>query len=308
MDQNRLLELSGISKKFSNPLVSVVTRDNISLNGLYIANNKQKNIFINIHGTASNFYDEPFIGTFAEKLPENNWSFLSTNNRGHDILTGWTKKQSGDATEIFEKCLLDIDAWIEFAKDLGYKNIILCGHSLGAEKVVYYMNKGKFTKDVNSIILLGPADSFEYQYNFMNKKNIKEMLFNEAKNLIKNKKGFQCLSSYWHCHFDVLPQSATSFMNFFEENSELSKVLPFSKKSLPMFRTIKTPILAITGNMHEFTVIPPKDAMQLLEDENISCKTHILNCDHDFDGKVDDLWIIIEKFIKDVKNDYRFSK
>jgi hypothetical protein len=299
----RLLELSGVKITNKKPqIVEIKTKDNITLHGLYIPSNKD-NIFINIHGTASNFYDEPMIGDMTKRFPEIGWAFLSTNNRGHDILTGWDKKQPGDATELFEDCLLDIDAWIKFAKDLGYKNIILSGHSLGSEKVVYYMNKGTYINNIIGIVLLGPADSFEYQNEFMRDNQLKQKLFEEAKTLIKNNKGYQFLSSYWFCHFNVLPQSASSFLNFFEDGSELSKVLPFKRGSLPMVKNIKIPILSVIGNIKEYTVIPVDKAMTLLKKENYMCETHILNCDHDFDGEINTLCNIIVSFMEHVEKD-----
>ena len=60
--------------------------------------------------------------------------------------------------ENFEDCVVDIDAWIKFALSKGYEKIILMGHSLGTEKIVYYMNKGRYTNKVKAIILLGFAD------------------------------------------------------------------------------------------------------------------------------------------------------
>ena len=38
----------------------------------------------------------------------------------------------------FTDCLLDIEGAINYAKEKGYKDIILEGHSYGCNKVIYY--------------------------------------------------------------------------------------------------------------------------------------------------------------------------
>src|SRR6185436_14784649 len=94
------------------PIVQIKTKDNLWLHGLFIEAPQSKTVFINIHGTASNFYEEDFIETIAEKLVPAGISLLSTNNRGVGTYDAWDGK--GGSVELFEDCLLDIDAWIEF--------------------------------------------------------------------------------------------------------------------------------------------------------------------------------------------------
>lgn len=124
------------------PIIQVKTQNSLLLYGLYLPVLKRDTIFINIHGTASNFYENYFIEILAKKLSEEEISMLSTNNRGAGVYDAYQK--TGAAVEKFEDCLIDIDAWIEFALKEGYRNIILSGHSLGTEKVVYYLASGSF--------------------------------------------------------------------------------------------------------------------------------------------------------------------
>lgn len=145
-------------KSLEFPIVNIFTEDKVQLYGLYIKPQTSNSIFINIHGTASNFYEEDFIKYLTEDFMENNISMLSTNNRGTGVYDCYAK--TGSAVEKFEDCIKDIDAWIEFAIKQKYKKIILSGHSLGTEKVVYYMSNGKYKNKVNGIILLAPADSY----------------------------------------------------------------------------------------------------------------------------------------------------
>ncbi|MBS3141400.1 DUF1749 domain-containing protein, partial [Candidatus Woesearchaeota archaeon] len=139
-------------------IVEIKTPDKLPLYGLYNKVNKSKSILINIHGTASNFYENYFMMPLVKLLEKEGISSLSTNNRGASVMQVYP--HAGAAIEHFEDCVLDIDAWVDYALSQGYKKIILQGHSLGTEKVVYYMNKGKNVRNINAIILLAPADSY----------------------------------------------------------------------------------------------------------------------------------------------------
>jgi len=123
----------------TNPIVHTITSDKLSLYGILLEAPKKDAIIINIHGTADNFYAEEFIWEIAETVRSLNVSVLAVNNRGSYTLEFYDYgdsdyRNSGASAEIFEKCILDIDAWISFALSLGYKKIILEGHSLGTEK------------------------------------------------------------------------------------------------------------------------------------------------------------------------------
>lgn len=138
--------------KSKYPIVTVNTADGLQLAGYYSPIPGSKSVLINIHGTASNFYAEGFEAPIANKLDEIGISTLFTNNRGHDILATWQK--TGAANEKFEDCLIDIDAWIQFALEQGHEHVLLSGHSLGTEKVVYYMAHGQYKDTVEAVILL----------------------------------------------------------------------------------------------------------------------------------------------------------
>jgi len=274
-------------------IVDVETKDKLPLYGLLSESNKNT-IVINIHGTGSNFYENDFAGPLAEALGDNGISFLSTNNRGASVLQAYPP--CGSAMEHFEDCLLDIDAWVEFVISKGYSKIILQGHSLGAEKLVYFMSHGKYKDKISAVILLGFSDSFGHQEQY----DSESKLMIEAKKLIKENKGHQFLTSDWLSHSGVMPKNADSFVNFFSEDSELSKSLPLRKgDKLELFSKISVPILAVIGDQKEYTIIPIKDAINLLNKENSLTESHqIENCDHSFEGKEAELTKIILNFLK----------
>ncbi|HIH33870.1 MAG TPA: lysophospholipase [Nanoarchaeota archaeon] len=282
------------------PIVKVRTKDKLPLYGLLLESKKgsKKALFIELHGTASNFYENEFMWPLAQELGKQGISTLVVNTRGADSLQAYPFR--GNALEKFEDCVLDIDAWVEFVLKKGYKKIILSGHSLGTQKVIYYMEKGKYARKVASVILLAFADSYAYHNYFVEKTAKKEIILREAKKLVNEGKGDTMLRSVWLAHRDRFPKSAASYLSFFGEGSELSKALPLRNKGkLSMYSKIKVPILAVIGDREEYTAISIKESLFLLKKENKLAEAHqIKNCDHDFTGKERELAKIIVGFLK----------
>ena len=153
------------------PIVKVTTQDGYTFHGLF-SEPKQKGqtIVIHFHGSAGNFYFNDFYPHLIKLSNELNIAFLSTNSRGSDVYSVETgTKYTGAAIEIFEECLLDIDAWIEFALSRGYKNIILEGHSFGTNKIQFYSLNGKHKDQIKALILLGFTDSYGGQLEYLKK-------------------------------------------------------------------------------------------------------------------------------------------
>lgn len=285
------------------PIVHIKTNDNTLLFGLFLEAPSSKTIFIHTHGTASNFYEEYFTESFAEKFIENNISLLSVNNRGAGVYDAYEK--TGAATELFEDCVYDLDAWVAFAIERGYENIILSGHSLGTEKVVYYMGHGQLANKVSKIVLLAPADSYGshrlHEGHTNTRKEEIENLLATAKALAEASRGEEFLPRYTYgSHSGILPKTANSMLNFLGEKSEIVHALPFSSGKLEAFSKITIPILAAIGDLSEFTGTTTDDALELMKSENPRTVTHkFQNCNHDFEGSEKELAEIVLKFIQE---------
>ncbi len=286
------------------PIVQIETQDNLCLYGLFLEAQNSENIFINIHGTASNFYEENFIEVFSKYFTENGISLLSTNNRGAGVYDAYQK--SGAATERFEDCVIDIDAWVSLALDRGYKNIVLSGHSLGTEKVVYYMNNGKYADKVSSVVLLAPSDSFGshrlHEGKINPRKEEVEKFLSESKKLLESGEGDKFLPrNTYGSHEGIMPKSAYSFMNFLSSESKLLNALPLVTEKLEAYSNIKVPILVVIGDQSEYTGLTIKNTLELMQKENKNTTTFQLkDCNHDFDEKEEELAKIIFDFYKKI--------
>ena len=219
----------------------------------------------------------------AEEFPKHNISFLTTNNRGTGALQ---PSLPGSIGEVFEDCIQDIDAWIEFAKSRGYTKIILQGHSLGTEKTVYYAAKGHHA--IHGIILLAPSDSSGNQKKFL-PENIRKKLDNQTKEFLQHKKGNELLTAHPLPHAGFAPKTAASYASFFGPNAELANALPFHTQKLTLYIKLTTPILAVIGTKDIFTAVPVQEAAALLQQNKHATVQLITNANHDFEGKEEEL-------------------
>lgn len=139
-------------------LTKIKTRDGINLDGIYVApKRKSKNALIWLHGLTSYFHSsQTFVKELSSRCTKLGFGYFKFDTRGHDLVTrGQGKNQFlGTLFEEFRDCVFDIKAMVNFAKRLGYKNIILAGHSTGANKAVYYLYRTR-DHNIKGIILIG---------------------------------------------------------------------------------------------------------------------------------------------------------
>lgn len=146
--------------------LDVPTKRGVVLNGVLFRQKKNKNtdtVMIAITGIHGNFYSNPFYYNIGDTLNAGNIDFIyaQTNNAFGEIETvnvhTGQKEIIGSWNERFSYTDDDIDAYLSFAKNEGYKHIILAGHSLGANKVIYYLSKSHDPR-VEHFFLLSPAN------------------------------------------------------------------------------------------------------------------------------------------------------
>lgn len=142
--------------------LEIETERGTILNGVLFSEKKSDTVLIAITGIHGNFYSNPFYFNIGDTLSKNGIDFIyaQTNDAFGEIET-YNKKTGekeiiGSFNERFFLTEEDVAAYINFAEK-NYKNIFLAGHSLGANKIIYYLSKN-FDERVKKFILLSPAN------------------------------------------------------------------------------------------------------------------------------------------------------
>ena len=239
----------------------VTTSDGLELQGLFAVPDvgpapavHPKTTLLHIHGLSGNFYENRFVDYLARATTEAGLGFITLNNRGHEYISdficerpeGTASVQVGGAFEIFEDCLKDIRAWVDFARSRGAERIILEGHSHGAIKAVYYLSK---TADpsVAGLVLLSPSDDFGLQRYRMGRRF--DEILGIAKKMVDEGRGNEFLPlDYFHYHI-----SAATYYDTFRPSSRI-KIFNISMTDTHRFHeleTITVPVLVLVGSVDE---------------------------------------------------------
>jgi len=241
------------------------TEDGLRLPMVHYNTLKKDICILCIHGMCGSFADNYFASVWGDFLAKNNIGFIYEHNRGHDIENDIVKKDGsflrcGTMYETFEDCIYDIDLAIETAKNLGYKRMILLGHSYGCNKVIYYYYK-KHPKLLGIILasapdMLGSHILLEPDY---------EKLLQEAKDNIDNKKPNKLLHKMIE---NYMYMSSKTYFNWYNPKSALNN-LPViaNKEHWEQFSSIDVPILTFSGSLEEEYYLQ----LNLLKEKALSC-------------------------------------
>ena len=143
--------------------LNVPTKRGTVLNGVLFEAQNADTVVIAITGIHGNFYSNPFYYNFGDTLNGGNIDFIyaQTNDALGKIDTVNVKTGQpeiiGSFKEDFNDTDEDIAAYLDYADQSGYKHIILAGHSLGANKVIYYLSR-HHDQRVEHFLLLSPAN------------------------------------------------------------------------------------------------------------------------------------------------------
>ena len=146
--------------------LNVPTKRGSVLNGVLFRQEEKRSadtVMIAITGIHGNFYSNPFYYNIGDTLSSDNIDFIyaKTNDAFGEIeivnVNTGKRETIGSWNERFSYTDEDIDAYLCFAEEEGYEHIILAGHSLGANKVIYYLSRHHDPR-VDHFFLLSPAN------------------------------------------------------------------------------------------------------------------------------------------------------
>ena len=280
--------------KFQLDILYLWTKDNLRLQGIHYQAKTKDTCVLFIHGMSGNFIENYFAHILGKTLAENGISFIYAHNRGYshinDIAVNKIKKDNGYESirmgavyERFTECVYDIDGWLNKCRELGFKKIILMGHSLGCNKVIHYFSK-KRPQGVLAVILASPPDinglfeKREYQANH-------KELFQEAKKNIKANKPRKIVSGIvW----DWYQLSSQTYVDLSKKNGSADN-LPVLRnpKKFPELALINVPILGVMGEHDDIAIRTLKKDLDLIASKAINCpsftKHFVENANHNYE-------------------------
>lgn len=249
------------------------------------------------NGTCGNIFENKFLQIVGEELEKNKISFVYAHNSGafHRIDTKTKScKPIGCTYELFDNCVEDLQAYVDWAKKRGFKHIVLGGHSYGANKVVYYLSK-KQDEVIDKYILISPTDT---GYLKEREKLSAEKLLPIALKFKEENK----LDELLPFAFDKYNlYTARAFLDFIENKN--AKNLPIYSKigSWGQLKKIKQPGLFVMGEKDSFAFGDAISHLQMINSNSknkINIIAVIKNTGHTFKDKEKNLAKIILEFVK----------
>ena len=144
--------------------LKIETKRGTLLDGmLFSTDGKADTVLICITGIHGNFYSNPFYYNIGHTLTGASIDFIyAQTNDAFGAIRTWNVRTGqeeiiGSWNERFSLTDEDIEAYLDYAEEQGYKRIILAGHSLGANKVIYYLSRHHDPR-VEHFLLLSPAN------------------------------------------------------------------------------------------------------------------------------------------------------
>jgi alpha-beta hydrolase superfamily lysophospholipase len=282
------------------------TEDGLRLPGVHWYPEERRTCVIFIHGMFDNILENYFAETLGGKLSANGYGFIFAHNRAYGVINdiatrdidikdgGFVTKRVGTIFDRFEDCIYDIDMWINEALKAGYSEVILMGHSLGCNKIIYYLSQNN-NPNVKGVILASAPDVCGIGQML---RNYGEMA-DEAKKNVKEGNNKKILSQLLWNTFYI---SSETFLSYFEGGSKADN-LPVIKNPevFDQFSGIDKPVLAVLGSMENIIINSPDEDLKLLKSKASSCPDFkfavIEGANHRYMNKDNELSDIILKWV-----------
>src|SRR5579862_6136947 len=113
-----------------------------------------------VHGWGSNFYLPSYVG-IGRSLAKRGYTTISVNTRMHDIGNVEKYTQAGKRVRgggywgVTSQDARDIAAWVDFAEHLGFRKVVVVGHSAGWASVAHYEAESRDRRVVGLVLASG---------------------------------------------------------------------------------------------------------------------------------------------------------
>lgn len=243
-------------------IIKVNTKRGLELKGAIFDSKDAKTVLIMLSGICSNVFQNELLYSTGKLLSENGISVIIAH--AHDSFSCFAytdhsagkQKHTGTFNDDFSMVYEDVDAYVQYANNQGFQNIILAGHSLGSNKIIHYLGN---TPDniIDYFIISSPVDIMHW-WKVMPNINT---CFETAKQWVQSGNGEQILPILFG---GFSPMSANTVLGFY--NAENLKNCPvLSKKGeIESLYNIKPNGSFIIGSKDSVTGESPKAFMEQL--------------------------------------------
>lgn len=240
-------------------LVRVRTRDGLWLDGVMTEPRRRRSLaLVWVHGLGSVFSSgQPLIRALSTRLNAAGIAYFKLNTRGHDTVARGGKRLAGAAFERFGDSVEDLRAMIALARRAGYGQVILAGHSTGANKVLRYAGRAR-DRRVAGLILLGPVSDIAGEMKRIGGRELRRRVAvaeriarRDPDALVPRAFGF------W---------SARRYISLYRPG-EAEDVFPYYRPDArwPALRRVRVPVAAVVGSRDEYLDRRPAELLEALE-------------------------------------------
>ena len=266
-------------------LVRVRTRDGVFLDGVIVEPRRRRRAaLIWVHGLGSSFSSgQPMIAALSKRLTAAGIAFIKLNTRGHDAVARGGKRLAGAAFERFGESVEDVRAMIAFARDAGYRGVILAGHSTGANKVLHFASRVR-DRRVRGVILLGPVSDIAGEAKRVGTRELRRRVAvaerlarRDPDALVPREFGF------W---------SARRYLSLYRPG-ETEDVFPYYRANArwTALRRVRVPIAVVIGSRDEYLDRRPSELVEAFERNATRARSVdgivIAGARHGFQGRED---------------------
>lgn len=144
-------------------IIKINTKRGLELKGAFFDVESKETVLIMLTGICSNIFQNELLYSTGKLLSKNNIAVMIAHSMDSFSCFAYTdhsinkQKITGTFNDEFDKVYEDVESYVLWAKEKGYKKIILAGHSLGSNKIINYLGN---TKDnfVDRFIISSPID------------------------------------------------------------------------------------------------------------------------------------------------------
>jgi pimeloyl-ACP methyl ester carboxylesterase len=240
-------------------LVSARTRDGVVLDGVVsMPRGRRGTALVWLHGLGSTFSSgQPLIRALSRRLNAAGIGYLKLNTRGHHLVARGGQRLVGAAFERFGESVLDIRATIALAVRLGYRNVILAGHSTGANKALHYAARTR-DRRVIGLLLLGPVADVAGERKRIGRRELERRVAVAGRIARRDPEALVPRSFGFY--------SARRFLSLYRPG-ETEDVFPYYRPAArwAALRRVRAPLAVVVGSRDEYLDRPPAELVAAFE-------------------------------------------